>query len=77
MQITMGDTVMRDGKIIKITGKEEERKPKIISDTEPLFIQDINNLQDICSRCLIYLNKDLVSLTWVKNMILKKKPKLH
>lgn len=42
MQITMGDTVMRDGKIIKITGKEEEIKPKIISDTAPLFIQDEN-----------------------------------
>ncbi len=42
MQITMSDTVMRDGKIIKITGKEEESKPKIISDTAPLFIQDEN-----------------------------------
>jgi hypothetical protein len=40
MKITMGDTVMKDGEIIKVLGNGEKYKPTVISDTIPMFIQD-------------------------------------
>jgi len=40
MKITMSDTVMKDGKIVNIVGKEEESVPIIISDSIPMFIKD-------------------------------------
>lgn len=42
MKITVGDTIMKDGKIMKVHDKEKEYKPKIVSDTIPNFIQDID-----------------------------------
>jgi hypothetical protein len=40
MKITIGDTVLKDGEIIKVIGKEKKYKPTVISDTIPMFIQD-------------------------------------
>lgn len=42
MKITVGDTIMKDGKIMKVHDKEKEYKPKIVSDTIPTFVQDID-----------------------------------
>ena len=41
MKITIPDTVLRNGEVVNISqDKEAEKKPTIISDTDPLFIQD-------------------------------------
>ncbi len=40
MEITVGNKIMRDGKVILIRGKKEDSVPKIISDTVPKFVQD-------------------------------------
>ena len=42
MNITLPDTVLRNGEVINIKKKDEVKKPKIISDTIPTFIQDID-----------------------------------
>ena len=44
MKITLSDTVMRDGKVIKVDNKEQEYKYTVISDTIPIFIQDKNGM---------------------------------
>ena len=41
MKITIPETVLRNGEFINIK-KEKDVKPKIISDTIPIFIQDKN-----------------------------------
>ena len=40
MNITLPDTVLRNDEIINIKKKDEVKKPKIISDTIPIFVQD-------------------------------------
>ena len=41
MKLTIPDTVLRNGEVVNISqDKEAEKKPTIISDTVPLFIQD-------------------------------------
>ena len=41
MKITIPDTVLRNGEVVNISqDKEVLKKPTIISDTVPLFIQD-------------------------------------
>ena len=41
MKITIPDTVLRNGEVVNISqDKEAIKKPIIISDTVPLFIQD-------------------------------------
>ena len=42
MNITLPDTVLRNDEIINIKKKDEVKKPKIVSDTIPNFIQDID-----------------------------------
>ena len=42
MNITLPDTVLRNDEIINIKKKDEVKKPKIISDTIPKFVQDID-----------------------------------
>ena len=42
MKITTSDTVMRDGKVIKVDNSEQEYKYTVISDTIPKFVQDID-----------------------------------
>ena len=41
MNITLPDTMLRNDEIINIK-KDEVKQPKIISDTIPTFIQDID-----------------------------------
>ena len=41
MNITIPDTVLRNDEIINIK-KEQMKKPKIVSDTIPKFVQDID-----------------------------------
>ena len=43
MNITLPDTVLRNDEIINIK-KEKDTKPKIISNTIPIFIQDNNGM---------------------------------
>jgi len=41
MKITIPDTVLRNGEVVNISDSSTiEKKPTIISDTVPLFIQD-------------------------------------
>ena len=42
MNITLPDTVLRNDEIINIKKKDEVKQPKIISDTIPTFVQDID-----------------------------------
>tara|TARA_B100000745_G_scaffold152886_1_gene100062 strand:+ start:208 stop:423 length:216 start_codon:yes stop_codon:yes gene_type:complete len=42
MNITLPDTILRNDEIINIKKKDEVKKPKIISDTIPTFVQDID-----------------------------------
>ncbi len=42
MKITLPDTVLRNDEIINIKKEDEVKKPKIISDTIPKFVQDID-----------------------------------
>ena len=44
MNITLPDTILRNDEIINIKKKDEVKKPKIISDTIPKFIQDIDGV---------------------------------
>ena len=43
MNITIPETVLRNDEVINIK-KEKDTKPKIISDTIPIFIQDKNGM---------------------------------
>ena len=43
MKITIPETVLRNGEFINIK-KEKDVKPKIISDTIPIFIQAENGM---------------------------------
>ena len=43
MKITIPETVLRNDEVINIK-KEKDTKPKIISDTIPIFIQDKNGM---------------------------------
>ena len=43
MNITIPETVLRNDEVINIK-KEKDTKPKIISNTIPIFIQDKNGM---------------------------------
>ncbi len=42
MNITLPDTVLRNDEIINIKKKDEVKKPKIVSDTIPTLVQDVD-----------------------------------
>jgi len=43
MNITIPDTVLRNDEVITIK-KDEVKKPKIVSDTIPKFVQDVDGI---------------------------------
>jgi len=44
MNITLPDTVLRNDELINIKKKDEVKKPKIVSDTIPKFVQDADGI---------------------------------
>ena len=44
MNITIPDTVLRNDEIITIKKKDQVKKPKIVSDTIPKFVQDVDGI---------------------------------
>ena len=44
MNITIPDTVLRNDEIITIKKKDQVKKPKIVSDTIPKFVQDADGI---------------------------------
>jgi len=42
MNITLPDTILRNDEIINIKKQDKEKQPKIISDTIPTLVQDID-----------------------------------
>jgi hypothetical protein len=44
MKITIPETVLRNGEIITIKKENQVKKPIIISDTIPTFVQDDNGV---------------------------------
>mgnify|MGYP003324725007 FL=1 len=44
MKITIPETVLRNGEIINIKKENQVKKPIIVSDTIPKFVQDDNGM---------------------------------
>jgi hypothetical protein len=44
MNITIPETVLRNGEIINIKKEIQVKKPKIVSDTIPKFVQDADGV---------------------------------
>ena len=42
MNITLPDTVLRNDEVINIKKKDEVKQPKIVSDTIPKFVPDVD-----------------------------------
>ena len=62
MKITIPETVLRDGEIITIKKPDQVKKPIIVSDTIPKFVQDETGMW--VKNPLFVEDKDG---TWIKN----------